>query len=105
MGGVADMARDELDSGLPRDSQDDPQRPYAVGSGPEGFERESSVSGSSCCAAMWRHWPAASRPSLSLTEWRATANKILKRSAAGKSASDLVLADRRERSGELDARR
>jgi excisionase family DNA binding protein len=42
---------------------------------------------------------------LSLTEWRASANKILRRSAAGKSASDLVLADRRERSGELDARR
>src|SRR5438132_1811811 len=42
---------------------------------------------------------------LSLTEWRASANKILRRSAAGKSASDLVLADRRERSGDLDARR
>src|SRR3989442_1592206 len=42
---------------------------------------------------------------LSLTEWRASANKILRRSAAGKSASDLVLADRRERSGELDAGR
>jgi excisionase family DNA binding protein len=45
-----------------------------------------------------------SRP-LSLREWRASANKILRRSAAGKSASDLVLADRRERSGEFDAGR
>jgi hypothetical protein len=42
---------------------------------------------------------------LSLTEWRASANRILRRTATGKSASDLVLADRRERSGELDARR
>jgi helix-turn-helix protein len=41
--------------------------------------------------------------SLSLSEWRAAAGKILRRSAAGRSASDLVLADRRERS--LDARR
>src|SRR2546430_11449480 len=54
-------------SGLPRDSPDDPRRPCDVGSGPEGFERESWVSGSSCCALMWRHWPAASRPSLSLS--------------------------------------
>jgi len=42
---------------------------------------------------------------LSLTEWRATAKKILRRSPAGRSASDLVLADRRERSGDLDAHR
>ena len=42
---------------------------------------------------------------LSLSEWRAMANKILKRSATGRSASDLILADRRERSGDADARR
>jgi hypothetical protein len=42
---------------------------------------------------------------LSLIEWRATANKILRRSAAGRSASDLVLADRQEHSGGVDARR
>src|SRR3989441_12806835 len=41
---------------------------------------------------------------LSLTEWRISANKILRRSAVGKSASDLVLADRRDQSVELDAR-
>src|SRR5207302_9613547 len=42
---------------------------------------------------------------LSLTEWRVSANKILRRSATGRSASDLVLADRRQRSGRLDASR
>jgi hypothetical protein len=45
-----------------------------------------------------------SRP-LSLTEWRATADTVLSRSATGRSASDLVLADRRERSSDFDARR
>lgn len=40
---------------------------------------------------------------LTLSEWRAMANGILKRSANGRSASDLVLADRRERSGYPDA--
>jgi excisionase family DNA binding protein len=50
---------------------------------------------------------AGSRPTqpLSLAEWRAYANKVLRRSAAGRSASDLVLADRRARSGDLDASR
>src|SRR5207244_5488687 len=42
---------------------------------------------------------------LSLTEWRASPNKILRRAAAGKSASDLVLAARRDRPGDLAARR
>lgn len=31
------------------------------------------------------------------------ANKVLRRSGTGKSASDLVLADRRQRSGDGDA--
>ncbi len=37
---------------------------------------------------------------LSLSEWRAMANKVLRRSATGRSAGDLILADRRERSGD-----
>jgi helix-turn-helix protein len=45
-----------------------------------------------------------SRP-LSLTEWRAEADSVVSRSATGRSASDLVLADRRERSSDFDARR
>lgn len=40
---------------------------------------------------------------LTLSEWRAMANRILKRSANGRSAGDLVLADRIERSGDADA--
>jgi len=40
---------------------------------------------------------------LSLSEWRAMANKVLRRSGRGRSASDLVLADRRQRSGDGDA--
>ena len=42
---------------------------------------------------------------LSLIEWRAMANRILKRSRTGRSASDLVLADRRQRSENYDAGR
>ena len=42
--------------------------------------------------------------SLSLREWGKLANQVLRRpKRGGRSASDLVLADRRERSGELDA--
>ncbi len=40
---------------------------------------------------------------LSLREWQAMANKVLKRSAKGRSARDLILADRTERSGDADA--
>ena len=40
---------------------------------------------------------------LTLSEWRSMANRILKRSASGRSAGDLVLADRKERSGITDA--
>jgi len=45
---------------------------------------------------------AAANP-LSLSEWRAMASRVLKRSSTGRSASELVLADRRERSGDADA--
>lgn len=41
---------------------------------------------------------------LSLTEWRAVASRVLRRSPTGRLASDLVLADRRERSTDVDAR-
>ena len=37
------------------------------------------------------------RKFLSLREWRAVANKTLRRPAVGRSASDLVLDDRKER--------
>src|SRR3989449_11064734 len=40
---------------------------------------------------------------LSLSEWRAMANRVLRRSRTGRSASDLVLADRRQRSENVDA--
>jgi hypothetical protein len=42
---------------------------------------------------------------LSLNEWRAMANRVLRRSRTGRSASDLVLADRRQRSENYDAGR
>ena len=45
------------------------------------------------------------RKFLSLREWRAVANKTLRRPAVGRSASALVLDDRKERSRESDAGR
>jgi len=48
----------------------------------------------------------AGRSSLTLTEWGNLADQVLRRTKrGGRSASDLVLRDRRERSGELDAGR
>lgn len=40
---------------------------------------------------------------LSLSEWQAVANRVLRRSGTGRSASDLVLADRRQRTRNGDA--
>jgi excisionase family DNA binding protein len=45
------------------------------------------------------------RKRLSLREWQAIAHKTLRRPTVGRSASDLVLDDRRERSRESDASR
>jgi excisionase family DNA binding protein len=42
---------------------------------------------------------------LSLRDWQALANKTLRRPAVGRSASDLVLDDRKERSRESNAGR
>jgi excisionase family DNA binding protein len=42
---------------------------------------------------------------MSLREWQVMASKVLKRPAIGRSASDLVIADRRERSMGGDASR
>jgi hypothetical protein len=45
------------------------------------------------------------RKILSLREWHTIANKTLRRPRVGRSASDLVLDDRKERSRESDAGR
>jgi hypothetical protein len=45
------------------------------------------------------------REILSLRHWQALANKTLRRPTVGRSASDLVLDDRKERSRERNAGR